>query len=83
MHRQLTLVTREDCELCEHMLADLLALRVELDLPVLVTLDVDSDPELLRRYALKVPVLLLNGAPVFHGQLDVAEFKRLLRPARF
>ena len=30
-------------------------------------LDVDSDPELQRRYGLKIPVLLLDAVPVCSG----------------
>jgi hypothetical protein len=41
--------------------------------------DVDADPQLLQRYGLKVPVLLLNDVPVCHFRLDHAELLRLLR----
>ncbi|NJO13696.1 MAG: glutaredoxin family protein [Gammaproteobacteria bacterium] len=45
----------------------------------LAVVDVDSDAQLLRRYGLKVPVLLLDGEPVCHGRLDLAELRRLMR----
>jgi hypothetical protein len=41
--------------------------------------DVDSDPELVRRYGLNVPVLLLDGSVVCRHHLDAAELLRLLR----
>jgi Glutaredoxin-like domain (DUF836) len=41
--------------------------------------DVDSDPVLKRRFALEVPVLLLDGAIVCRHRLDVEELRRLLR----
>ena len=76
---RLTVVTRADCELCEEMVHALEALRAEHALPGLVLADVDADPELQRRWGLKVPVLLLDGAKVCEYRLDRAELLRLLR----
>jgi hypothetical protein len=61
------------------MLAELAALRGHLNLPPIDVLDVDTDPDLVRRYGLNVPVLLLDGAIVCRHRLDVPELKRLLR----
>jgi predicted thioredoxin/glutaredoxin len=75
----LTVVQRRDCELCEHMLAELAVLARSIVLPPVDVLDVDADPQLLRRYGLDVPVLLLDGSLVCRQRLDVPELKRLLR----
>jgi Glutaredoxin-like domain (DUF836) len=75
----LTVVQRRDCELCEHMLAELAVLARAIALPPVDVLDVDADPQLLRRYGLDVPVLLLDGSFVCRHRLDVPELKRLLR----
>jgi hypothetical protein len=75
----LIVVRRRDCELCEHMLAELAVLARVLALPPVAALDVDADPQLLRRYGLDVPVLLLDGSLVCRHRLDVPELKRLLR----
>jgi hypothetical protein len=75
----LTLLSRADCGLCEELAFELGALAAELPLPPLRHLDVDSDPELRRRYGLHVPVLLLDGVEVCRHRLDVAELTRLLR----
>lgn len=75
----LQLLTRIDCGLCEEMRAELQALAAVVTLPPIAVLDVDANPELQRRYGLKVPVLLLDGAPVCHGHLDMVELRRLLR----
>jgi hypothetical protein len=40
---------------------------------------VDEDPELLRRFGLDVPVLLLDGTVVCRHELDRHELLRLLR----
>jgi predicted thioredoxin/glutaredoxin len=72
-------VQRRDCELCEELLADLAALARRVALPPIDVLDVDADAELLRRYGVHVPVLLLDGEVVCRHRLDVPELKRLLR----
>jgi predicted thioredoxin/glutaredoxin len=70
---------RRECELCEHMLADLAALTASMTLPAIDVIDVDTDPDLARRYGLNVPVLLLDGVVVCRHRLDVPELTRLLR----
>jgi hypothetical protein len=61
------------------MLAELYALGRTTELPPIDVVDVDSDPVLLRRHGLDVPVLLLDGSVVCRHRLDAAELKRLLR----
>ncbi len=76
---QLSLVTRDDCHLCEELQLEYAALRQRYPLPPLTLVDADADPALLQRYGLKVPVLLLDGVPVCHYRLDSTELLRLLR----
>jgi len=71
-------VHREDCELCEEMVAELNALGRQIRLPPITVVDVDSDAELVRRYGLNVPVLLLDGTVVCKHRLDADELRRLL-----
>jgi glutaredoxin-like protein DUF836 len=75
----LTLLTRIDCPLCEEMLSEFKALGARTALPALTLIDVDSDPQLQRRYGLKVPVLLLDSIVVCQHRFDGAELLRLLR----
>lgn len=77
---RLTVVHRQECELCDEMLAELAALGQHVTLPPMEVVDVDSDPVLQRRYGLDVPVLLLDGSVVCRHRLDEAELRRLLRP---
>jgi hypothetical protein len=65
--------------LCAEFEDELHALRQEMTLPPLRLLDVDSDPELARRFGLDIPVLLWGGAKVCQHRLDRAELTRLLR----
>lgn len=70
---------RRDCQLCDEMLEEIAALGRRLPLPPLEVVDVDSDPQLERRYGLEVPVLLLDGTVVCRHRLDLQELTRLLR----
>jgi len=61
------------------MLEQLRALAAVISLPPIEVVDVDTDPVLKRRFALDVPVLLLDGSVVCRHRLDAAELRRLLR----
>jgi predicted thioredoxin/glutaredoxin len=76
---RLAVVHRQDCDLCDEMVAELEALGRTIPLPPIGIVDVDADPELLRRYGLNVPVLLLDGTVVCRHRLDPDELQRLLR----
>jgi hypothetical protein len=75
----LLLLTRPECDLCEQMLHELTVLGRRHKLPAIELRDVDSDPQLQRRYGLKIPVLLFDGVPVCSVRLDAGELLRLLR----
>ena len=76
---RLTVVHRQDCDLCDEMLSELNALGRTTPLPPVDIVDVDSDPILQRRHGLDVPVLLLDGSVVCRHRLDADELRRLLR----
>ncbi|MDB6162474.1 MAG: Glutaredoxin [Gammaproteobacteria bacterium] len=76
---RLTVVHRQDCDLCDEMVAELEALGRRIRLPPIDIVDVDADPELVRRYGPNVPVLLLDGTVVCRHRLDADELQRLLR----
>jgi hypothetical protein len=61
------------------MVTELEALGRRVQLPPIAVVDVDADPELLRRHGLNVPVLLLDGTVVCRHRLDADELLRLLR----
>jgi hypothetical protein len=75
----LVLLMRPECGLCESMLAQLEALRAEYPLPPIQVVNVDSDPELQRRYGLKIPVLMMERVPICAVRLDRQELLRALR----
>jgi Cft2 family RNA processing exonuclease len=80
MRQALRLLTRTGCDLCDTMHEELARLAHEQALPPLTLVDVDADPDLRRRYGLKVPVLLLDDDLVCFGRLDRGELLRLVRP---
>jgi hypothetical protein len=61
------------------MLQELETLRLQRALPSIQLVDVDSDPELQRRYGLKIPVLLLDRVPICSVRLDRQALLRALR----
>jgi glutaredoxin len=69
---RLELVTRGGCHLCQDAEALLRRDGVEASL-----LDVDADPELLRLYDFRVPVLLADGRVVAEGVITSAVLNSL------
>ena len=79
MIQGLVVITREGCGLCDEMLHALAELERTQSLPPVTVVDVDSDPELIRQFGLKVPVLLLDGSVICHYTLNSNELLRLVR----
>jgi hypothetical protein len=73
------LLGRPECGLCEEFEQDLARFARECALPPIDRLDVDSDPELARRWGLDIPVLLWDDVKVCQHRLDPDELRRLLR----
>jgi hypothetical protein len=61
-------LTRDGCQLCEEMLAELAPWAAARGVAFTIE-DVDGDPQLRRRYGLKVPVLLFDDEPIAHARL--------------
>jgi hypothetical protein len=74
----LTLFSRPGCHLCEIMLEQLQPFLEKYPLE-LQLVDIDSDDELLRRYALKIPVLALEGETLCQYQLDPEVLSQALK----
>jgi len=71
----LRLYTRPGCHLCSVM-KDQIA-RARLSAPhVLEEVDIDRDPELVRRHGRSIPVLEIGGRPAFKGRMELADFER-------
>jgi glutaredoxin len=77
---QVTLYTRPACHLCDEAKQAMLAARCQ-DLYALREIDVDSDPELARRYGWDIPVVLINGIETFKHRLTASDFRREIERA--
>lgn len=68
------LYTRSGCHLCEE--AREVLIRHGL-FPQII--DIDSDPELVKRYTACVPVVVIDGQERFRGRVNEVLLKRLLK----
>jgi thioredoxin reductase (NADPH) len=75
---RLTLYSRYGCHLCEDMLQALARLQPLLGLHYTV-LDVDDDPELVKRYGDRVPVLLAGDTELCCHFLDEQRLREYCR----
>lgn len=69
--RLVTLYTRRGCHLCEDAEAVLERARATVAFE-LRTVDVDTDPELARRYGVRVPVVAVDGVERFEYEVPPA-----------
>jgi glutaredoxin len=75
---RLTLLSREDCHLCE--VAHRIALHLQSELPIEVRIvDVDGDDVLRKRYGTRVPVVLLNDIEQCSGHMTEEELRRAIK----
>ncbi len=78
MAAEVTVYTREGCGLCRT--AERLAAK-EAGAHALVLVDIDGDPDLQRRYNIRVPVIAIDGVEVIEGHVEAGQVRRALRAA--
>ena len=61
---RVTLYTRTGCHLCEEAEQPAAGFRLEL-------VDIDRDPELARRYGVRVPVVAVDGEDLFEYEVPL------------
>jgi glutaredoxin len=76
-HLTFTLYTRKQCGCC-HKALDLLERRQSRHGFKIELVDIDSDPELVAKYNLEVPVVAVNGRVRFRGMINPTLLDRLL-----
>ena len=74
---KLTLYTKSDCCLCDEALAALERVRAE-RLFELETVDIEGDPDLMRRYGERIPVVHVSGITTFEYRVDEDELRQIL-----
>ncbi len=60
---------REECHLCQDMIASLHELQGRLHFQIELV-DIDTDTELTARYGVRIPVLVADGEEICHYHLD-------------
>jgi glutaredoxin len=78
---RVVVLTRQGCHLCDEAIAQVAAICAETGEGYAVV-DVDSDPELQRRYTDQVPVTFVDGAQHDFWRVDPARLKTALLRTR-
>lgn len=73
--------TKPGCRLCDEARREITRAACS-DLFTYEEVDINSDPELLRRYGWDIPVVLVNGTHAFKHRLTAEEFRRAIMRAR-
>jgi len=74
---EVVLYSRKGCHLCEIVKESLVKLEKHAGF-TWREIDVDSDPEVRRRYTDEVPVVFINGRKAFKYRMNEREFLRKL-----
>jgi glutaredoxin len=75
---KVVLYTRQGCHLCDEARTALESAGRQYPL-VLNAVDIDTDSQLVERYGLEVPVVLIDGRVRFRGRVNAVLLDRLLR----
>jgi thioredoxin reductase (NADPH) len=73
-----TVLSRAECSLCEQLLTELAEELSPAEAARVNVVDVDADPELVRKYGHRVPVLLADGDFVCDYRLDRARVQQIV-----
>ena len=77
---RIILYTKPGCHLCEEMKHEMVRAQCD-DLYTLEEVNIETDPDLLRRYRFEIPVLEIDGVVAFKGRLRAEEFKAHIKSA--
>ena len=66
--------SRPGCHLCEEAKAAIQSAGCG-DRFTLEEINIESDPELLRKYQYDIPVVIIDGAEAFRHRVDVRQFR--------
>lgn len=79
--REITILSRPDCHLCEVVLK--IARRLQKEAPFTLTkVDIDNDTDLARRYGTRIPVVLIDQVEVCAGKITEGDLRRALDKTR-
>jgi glutaredoxin len=78
---RVVVLTRQGCHLCDEAIAQVAAVCAETG-ETYAVLDIDSDPELQRRYTEQVPVTFVDGTQHDFWRVDPVRLKAALSGTR-
>jgi glutaredoxin len=70
--------SRPSCHLCDEAKAVIEGVRRRFDF-ILNVINVESDPELEKRYGEQIPVVFINGDEAFRYHVDAVEFEKKVK----
>ena len=73
----IVIYSRKQCHLCDEAKAVVAPVALRRGLAIEVV-DVDTDPSLVEKYGLEVPVVFVHGRKAFKYRVDVAKLESLL-----
>ena len=76
--KRVTFYTKPGCHLCDEARQEILKADCE-EFYTFEEVNIESDPELLRRYGLEIPVIKIDGITVFKYRLTAAQFSRAVK----
>ena len=79
---RVTVLSREDCQLCEVVYRIALYLQPELHIETR-KVTIEGDRILTERYGTRVPVVLLDEVEYFSGEVTEGELRRAIKKARW
>jgi glutaredoxin len=79
---RVTILSREDCDLCGDVHRILLQLESELHIETSKVL-IENDRTLMERYGTRVPVVLLDEVEYLAGNVTERELRRAIKKARW
>ena len=75
---RITILSREDCHLCDDVYR--IAVRLQSELYIEVSkLSIDGDKVLVERYGTRIPVVLLDEVEHFAGNVTEGELRRAIK----
>jgi glutaredoxin len=69
--------SRPGCHLCDEAKAAILSAGCD-ERFTLEEINIESDPELLRKYKYDIPVVMIDGAEAFRHRVEVSQFRTRL-----
>ena len=79
---RVTILSRENCHLCDVVYRIAAHMRPEMNITT-NKVSVEENTTLMERYGAKVPVVLLDGIEYFSGNVTEGELRRAIKRARW